>query len=79
MSSFPCLSRQSYLYYRVSMDNTTLSEVTTMITDFNQDFTNFYPTLAVIITLILDDDDYKVTESIVMYVLMIIGIITTPT
>ena len=61
------------------MDNTTLSEVTTMITDFNQDFTNFYPTLAVIITLILDDDDYKVTESIVMYVLMIIGIITTPT
>ena len=38
------------------MDNTTLDEVTTMITDFNPNFTNFYPTLAVVITLILEDD-----------------------
>ena len=39
------------------MDNTTLDKVATMITDFNQDFTNFYPTLAVIITWILDDNN----------------------
>ena len=61
------------------MDNTTLSEVTTIITDFNPNFTNFYPTLAVVITLILDD--MKVTERIVMYEHnnSIMNKITTPT
>ena len=42
------------------MDNTTLDEVTTMITDFNPNLTNFYPTLAVVITSI----DYVVKEYI---------------
>ena len=60
------------------MDNTTLSEVTTMITDFNPNFTNFYPTLAVVNTLILDD--MKVTENIMIKCNNdIIGMITTPT
>ena len=40
------------VHYRIAVDNTTLDEVTTMITDFNPNLTNFYPTLAVVITSI---------------------------
>ena len=41
------------------MDNATLDEVTTMMTDFNPNLTKFYPTLAVVITSILDDGEVK--------------------
>ena len=34
------------------MDTTTLDEVTTMITDFNPNLTKYYPTLAIVNTLI---------------------------
>ena len=42
------------VHYRIAVDNTTLDEVTTMITDFNPNLANFYPTLAVVITSIDD-------------------------
>ena len=54
-NNFHSTRRYHTFHYRKAVDNTTLDEVTTMITDFNPNLTKFYPTLAVVITLILDD------------------------
>ena len=54
-NNFDSTRRYHIFHYRKAVDNTTLDEVTTMITDFNSNLTKYYPTLAVVITLILDD------------------------
>ena len=52
------------LHYRKAVDNTTLDEVTTMITNFNPNLTKFHPTLAVVITSIFDSYTIKVEKYI---------------
>ena len=51
----PTVRYHIIFHCRKAVDNTTLSEVTTRITGFNPNLTDFYPTLAVVTTLIMDD------------------------
>ncbi len=45
------------LYYRVTNQSATLSEITTLITESNQNLVEFQPRMAVVVTLFLNSPD----------------------